>query len=99
MRAVACSSGKSLRNEGELPAIRALSRLGYGDDRRLGPAQDLVRKKERRDERWPLEAVHPDLGRGANYDVDPGTRRFALERVGAPSTWITLRALAVTGPT
>ena len=78
-----------------LVGLETLHRLGYGDDPRLSPALDLLKRKQRPDGTWPLEAVHPDLGRGANYGVDPGTRRFALERVGAPSKWITLRALAV----
>ena len=80
-----------------LVGLETLQRLGYGDDPRLGPAKDLLRRKRRPDGTWPLEAVHPDLGRGANYDVDPGTRRFAMERVGAASRWITLRALSVLG--
>jgi hypothetical protein len=78
-----------------LVGLETLVRLGYGDDRRLRPAVDLLERKRRPDGTWSPEAVHPDLGRGANYRVDPGVRRFRMERVGAPSKWITLRARAV----
>lgn len=81
-----------------LVGLETVARLGYGDDPRLRPALDLLERKGRPDGTWSLDAVQPDLGRGANYDVDPGTRRFALERAGAPSKWITLRARSVLGP-
>lgn len=78
-----------------LVGLETLVRLGYGDDRGLRPAVELLERKRRPDGTWASDAVHPDLGRGADYGVDPGVRRFRLERVGAPSKWITLRALTV----
>lgn len=78
-----------------LVGLETLVRLGYWDDPRLGPALELLKRKMRPDGTWRLDAVHPDLGRGANYDAEPSVRRFALERDGAPSKWITLRALGV----
>jgi hypothetical protein len=52
-------------------------------DKRLAEAIELVRRKRRKDGRWPLEHRY----RGKTY--------FELERVGAPSRWNTLRALRV----
>ncbi len=78
-----------------LVGLETLVRLGYGDDPRLKPARALLKRKMRPDGKWSMEAVHPDLGRGANYSREPGTRPFVLERLQAPSKWITLRALRV----
>jgi len=80
-----------------LVGLETLGRLGYGDDRRTRPAQALLRGKMRPDRKWVLDAAHPDLGRGANYEREPSVQTFALERVHAPSKWITLRARAVLG--
>ncbi|HEX9340057.1 MAG TPA: hypothetical protein VF992_02650 [Thermoplasmata archaeon] len=80
-----------------LVGLETLARLGYGDDPRNEPARSLLRQKMRPDGRWTLEAVHPDLARGANYHREEGVRRFALERLHAPSKWITLRALGALG--
>jgi len=80
-----------------LVGLETLVRLGYGDDARMKPARALLKRKMRPDGRWSADAVHPDLARGSNYSRDPGTRPFALERVHAPSKWITLRALKVLG--
>lgn len=78
-----------------LVGLDMLTRLGYGGDRRLGPALELLRDKRQPDGRWPLDAVHPDLGAGAGYRLPRTTKRFALEGVGEPSKWITLTALQV----
>ena len=80
-----------------LVGLETLARLGYGDDPRMRPGRDLLRRKMRPDGTWALEAVHPDLARGANYSRQPGVRPFAVERARAPSKWITLRARAVLG--
>jgi len=77
-----------------LLGLEMLVRLGYGDDSRTADARALLTQKMRPDGTWVAEAVHPDLGRGANYGAEPSVRRFALERVRARSKWITLRALA-----
>jgi hypothetical protein len=52
-------------------------------DPRLAEAIDIVRSSPRKDGRWSLQHSH----RGKTY--------FALERLGAPSRWNTLRALRV----
>jgi hypothetical protein len=44
---------------------------------------DIVRSKQRKDGRWPLEHSY----KGKTY--------FELERLGGPSRWNTLRALRV----
>ncbi len=52
-------------------------------DSRLAEVIDIVRSKQRKDGRWPLENTY----KGKTY--------FELERLGAPSRWNTLRALRV----
>ena len=43
-----------------LVGLDCLTALGYAQDRRLGYALDLLRKKQRSDGRWNLDAVQPD---------------------------------------
>ncbi len=78
-----------------LVGLDMLTRLGYGDDRRLRPALELLAKKRRPDGTWSLDKVHPDLGAGAGYRFRRKPKRFALEKEGEPSKWITLTALQV----
>jgi hypothetical protein len=52
-------------------------------DKRLSEAIQLVRDKQRKDGRWPLENHHK------------GKTWFELERPGAPSRWNTLRSMRV----
>jgi hypothetical protein len=82
-----------------LVGLDVLTALGYGDDPRLGFALGHLRKKRRRDGRWNLDAVHPDLeGASARwYDAHPRDRPtpLAFESPGKPSKMITLRALTV----
>lgn len=79
-----------------LVGLDMLTALGYGGDRRLRPALDLLEGKRRRDGTWILDKVHPDLGAGAGYRFGrKKPRRFALETEGKPSKWITLTALRV----
>jgi hypothetical protein len=51
--------------------------------------------------RWLLDAVHPDLGRGADYRFNRNKERpLALEEASKPSKWTTtcaLRVLRLTG--
>lgn len=77
-----------------LVGLDLLTQLGYGADRRLGPALAILRDKRRADGRWEMDRVHPDVARGA-FGVGSGVRPFALERPGRPSKWITLTALRV----
>jgi hypothetical protein len=80
-----------------LVGLDVITKLGYGSDRRLAPALELLNKKRRKDGRWELDAIHPDppsytWGRGnLRYNVKP----FSVERAGEPSKWITLTALRV----
>ena len=79
-----------------LVGLDVITRLGYGDDKRLRPALSLLREKRRRDGTWALDKAHPDIGRGAGYRM--GKKRvtpLALEGAGEPSKWITLTALGV----
>lgn len=82
-----------------LVGLDILTALGYGEDPRLSFALSHLRKKRRRDGRWNLDAVHPDLeGAGARwYAAHPKDRPvpLAFETAGRPSKMITLRALAV----
>jgi hypothetical protein len=82
-----------------LVGLDVLTALGYGDDGRLGFALDHLRKKQRSDGRWNLDAVHPDSGPKAArwYAEHPKDRPtpLAFETVGRPSKMITLRALIV----
>jgi hypothetical protein len=82
-----------------LVGLDCLTALGYGEDRRLGYALELLRKKQRADGRWILDAVQPDY--------DPETAQWfakhpkqrptplTFELAGRPSKMITLRALTV----
>jgi len=78
-----------------LVGLDILTHLGYGDDRRLRPALELLARKRRPDGTWLLDKVHPDLGAGAGYRFRKKPKRFALETEGRPSKWITLTALQV----
>ena len=82
-----------------LVGLEVLTALGYGDDPRLDYALAHLRRKQRSDGRWNLDAVHPDGGpRAARwYSAHPGDRPTALafESTGRPSKMITLRALTV----
>ncbi|HEY2945271.1 MAG TPA: prenyltransferase/squalene oxidase repeat-containing protein [Vicinamibacteria bacterium] len=66
--------------------LRALDHFQAVDaprDPRLAEAVDIVRSRQGKDGRWPLENRYP----GRTY--------FELERLRAPSRWNTLRALRV----
>ena len=52
-------------------------------DARMQEALDIVKRKQRKDSRWPLQAKHP------------GQTHFDMEKTGGPSRWNTLRALRV----
>lgn len=82
-----------------LVGLDFLTRLGYGDDRRLAPAMRLLHRKRRRDGRWNLDAVHPDvMGPIAAWmRAHPKDRPtpWSLERIGRASKMITLIALGV----
>ncbi len=85
-----------------LVGLEVLGSLGYAGDRRMKFALDHLQKARRSDGRWNLDAVHPDLGNlkeseyssKVPYEPYPSVP-FALEKVGAPSKMITLRAMKV----
>lgn len=79
-----------------LVGLRILTRLGYGEDRRLGPALDWLRSKRGRDGAWALDGVHPAT------DIEDGVYVFRqpvfplmLESLQVPSQWATVEALGV----
>ncbi len=78
-----------------LVGLDVITSLGYGDDTRLKTALQILQSKRRPDGTWALDAIHPDLGAGAGYRFRKRPKRFALEREGRPSKWITLTALSV----
>ena len=82
-----------------LVGLDFMTALGYGDDRRLGYAMQLLKKKRRRDGRWNLDAVHPDVecGMAEWFRKHPKDRpvSFSLERPGYPSKMITLSAVRI----
>jgi hypothetical protein len=82
-----------------LVGLDFITALGYGDDRRLRYAISLLKKRRRRDGRWNLDAVHPDVeGSMAEwYKKNPKRTptSFTLEKPGEPSKIITLKAMQV----
>jgi hypothetical protein len=77
-----------------LVGLSMLARLGYGSDRRLRPALDVLEDRRNADGSWNLDALHPDF-EGTGYGIRTPFYPFALERPGAPSRWITTSALEV----
>jgi hypothetical protein len=66
--------------------LRALDYFQCSDvnyDPRMQNALDVLWKKRRKDNRWPVQAKHP------------GQTHFDMEITGGPSRWNTLRALRV----
>lgn len=79
-----------------LVGLDLLTGLGYGADRRLGPALEVLRAKRRRDGTWLMDRVHPDIAPGSPYSPDWKTfKPLVLEPASRPSKWITLRAMTV----
>ena len=79
-----------------LVGLDVITKLGYGDDRRLRQPLKILNGKRQQDGTWLLERVHPDIGAGAQYSLRKRkVTPFALEKPGWPSKWITLTALRV----
>jgi hypothetical protein len=79
-----------------LIGLDMVTRLGYGGDKRLKPAFEILKNKRQSDRTWLLDKVHPDLGASANYPLNVRkVRPLALEGAGKPSKWLTLTALRV----
>ncbi len=79
-----------------LVGLRILSRLGYGSDRRLGPALRWLRSKRLPDGSWALDAAHPDIDPAlADYRLRNPVSPILLEPLHEPSRWATIEALSV----
>ena len=78
-----------------LVGLDVITKLGYGADRRLRAALEILDQKREKDGTWLLEKVHPDLVAGAQYGLRKKASPFALEEAGKPSKWITLNALRI----
>jgi hypothetical protein len=66
--------------------LRALDYFQFAEidyDPRMQDAIDILKKKRRKDNTWPLQAKHP------------GQVHFDMEKSGKPSRWNTLRAMRV----
>lgn len=66
-----------------LQNLEGLSALGHAKDSRLKPALDLLLSKQDSEGRWPMEYTYN------------GKTWVNVENKGAPSKWVTLRALRV----
>jgi hypothetical protein len=66
-----------------LRALDYFQVAGIGYDPRMQDALDVLMKKRRKDNRWPVQAKHP------------GQTHFDMEKTGGASRWNTLRALRV----
>jgi len=84
-----------------LVGLDFMTALGYATDPRMSYATEFLRSRRRRDGRWNLDAVHPDVeGAVARWFVAHPKQRptpFALEDVGRPSKMITFTAWKVLG--
>jgi hypothetical protein len=79
-----------------LVGLDVLTKLGYGADRRMKPALEILKDKRRSDGSWILDRMHPDVGPGVMSPEELKKQNpFSLETVGEPSKWITLTALRV----
>jgi hypothetical protein len=82
-----------------LHALRVLTKLGYGDDKRIRSAVQLLLSKRRPDGSWNLEG---DWYREGDFFYPSGKGRkapVAIEEIGKPSKWITLNSLRVLSAT
>lgn len=66
-----------------LRALDYFQSAGINYDPRMHDALDILKKKRRKDNKWPVQAKHP------------GQTHFDMEKTGGPSRWNTLRALRV----
>ena len=66
-----------------LRALDYFQFAGINYDPRMRDALDILKKKRRKDNKWPVQAKHP------------GQTHFDMEKTGGPSRWNTLRALRV----
>lgn len=69
-----------------LVGLDILTELGFGGDRRLRPAIELLTKKRRSNGTWFTDRPHPD---------PQNPKPLVIEEPGRPSKWITVKALRV----
>ena len=77
-----------------LVGLDVITQLGFGADRRLEPALNLMKEKRRADGTWQMDRLHPDIRSG----IEPGSEKYRpliVEQPGKSSKWITLKALRV----
>ena len=82
-----------------LVGLDFMTALGYTKDSRLEYAVKLLKTKRRRDGKWNMDAIHPDVEGGMAdwYKKHPKDKPtpFSLEQAGKPSKMITLTAMQV----
>lgn len=82
-----------------LVGLDFMTALGYVEDKRLTYAIQLLKTKRRRDGKWNLDAIHPDVegGMAEWYKKHPKDQPtpFSLEKLGEPSKMITLIAMRI----
>ena len=86
-----------------LVGLDVITSLGYGRDPRIKFALDFLRKRQKSDGTWILDAVQPDIPKDlpeTEYSFSPPFEPFpaipfALEKIGKSSKMTTLRALNV----
>ena len=66
-----------------LRALDYFQSAGIDYDPRMQDALNVLMKKQRKDNKWPVQAKHP------------GQTHFDMEATGGPSRWNTLRAMRV----
>jgi hypothetical protein len=82
-----------------LVGLDLLTSLGYGKDRRLREALDLLESKRNPGGGWDLDALQPDLPTISPFVAELVRRNpvypLVLEFPGRPSRWVTLTAIEV----
>jgi hypothetical protein len=80
-----------------LVGLRTLTRLGYGDDRRLTRALNWLRRKRLPGGGWALDAIIPDIepALARDYYENETIYPMMLELLRGPSQWATVEALSV----
>lgn len=78
-----------------LIGLDLLTKLGYANDRRIGPALRVLREKRKRDGSWIIDRANPDAPASLLHLHVKRVRLLQLEPPGRPSKWITLKALGV----
>ena len=78
-----------------LVGLDLLTKLGYGQDRRLRPALKLLAEKRQRRGTWIIDRGHPDAPASLLHLHASPVRPLQLEPPGRPSKWVTLTALRV----